>query len=71
MLKRDYTRRTYLKIFYHTPPDRSAAFRLPKDLLKTLNEICAELDCNRSQLIRRQLKDYIRFHELDRRKQEE
>jgi metal-responsive CopG/Arc/MetJ family transcriptional regulator len=42
-----------LKIFYHTPPGRSAAFRLPKDLLKTLNEICAELDCNRSQLIRR------------------
>jgi metal-responsive CopG/Arc/MetJ family transcriptional regulator len=53
-----------------TQPDRLTAFRLPKDLLETLNDICADLDCNRSQLIRRSLKEYIRFHELDRRKQE-
>jgi hypothetical protein len=33
--------------------------------METLNDICAELDCNRSQLIRRSLNEYIRFHELE------
>ena len=55
----------------HTHPECLTAFRLPKTLLETVNAICAELDCNRSQLIRRSLNEYIRFHELDRRKQEE
>jgi metal-responsive CopG/Arc/MetJ family transcriptional regulator len=59
-----------LKTLLQTQPDRLTAFRLPKDLLETFNDISADLDCNRSQLIRRSLKEYIRFHELDRRKQE-
>jgi metal-responsive CopG/Arc/MetJ family transcriptional regulator len=50
---------------------RTTAFRLPKELLDTLNDICAEPDCTRSQLIRRSLNEYIRFHELDRVKQRE
>jgi hypothetical protein len=35
----------------------------------TQNTICAELDCNRLQPIRRSLREYIRFTELDRLKQ--
>jgi hypothetical protein len=31
-----------------TPPECLTAFRLPRRLLDTLDEICAELDCNRS-----------------------
>ena len=59
-----------LRTLQHTLPECLTAFRLPKDLLETLNEICAELYCNRSQLIRRSLKEFIAFHELDRRKQD-
>ena len=54
----------------HTHPECLTAFRLPKTLLETVNAICADLDCNRSQLIRRSLKEFIAFHELDRRKQD-
>jgi hypothetical protein len=59
-----------LRTLHHTQPECLTAFRLPKPLLETLNAICAELDCNRSQLIRRSLKEFIAFHELDRRKQD-
>ena len=31
----------------HTLPECLTVFRLPKELLETLNDICAELDCNR------------------------
>ena len=59
-----------MRTLQHTLPECLTAFRLPKELLETLNDICAELDCNRSQLIRRSLKEFIAFHELDRRKQD-
>ena len=47
-------------------PDSSTAFRLPKQLLAKIDGICDELDCTRSQLFRRSIKEYISFHELDR-----
>jgi hypothetical protein len=65
-LKNYYTG-AQLKTFQATPPDCSTAFRLPRELLATLNAICGELDCNRSQLIRRSVKEFIAFHELDRK----
>ena len=46
--------------------DSSTAFRLPQSLLAKIDGICDELDCTRSQLFRRSIKEYISFHELDR-----
>ncbi len=60
-----------MKTFQTTPPDCSTAFRLSRELLTTLNEVCASLDCNRSQLIRRSLKEFISFHELEQKEQGE
>ena len=40
-------------------------------MLETLNAICANLDCNRSQLLRRSLKEFISFHELEQKEQRE
>jgi hypothetical protein len=60
------TTEKYLRTLQHTQSECLIAFRLPKPLLETLNAICADLDCNRSQLIRRTLKEFIAFHELDR-----
>jgi hypothetical protein len=62
----DTSKERHLRTPQHTSPECLTAFRLPKGLLETVNGICAELDCNRSQLIRRSLKEFIAFHELDR-----
>jgi metal-responsive CopG/Arc/MetJ family transcriptional regulator len=48
----------------HAIPDACTAFRLPKQLLETINAICDQLDCNRSQLFRRAIREFIGFHEL-------
>ena len=45
------------------------AFRLPRELLATLDDIAKQLDANRSQLIRRSLREFIGMHELDRGRQ--
>ena len=58
-----------MKTFQTTPPDCSTAFRMSKEMLQTLNAVCNSLDCNRSQLIRRSLKEFISFHELEQKKQ--
>jgi len=60
-----------MKTLQTTPRDSSTAFRLPKEMLQTLNAICANLDCNRSQLIRRSLKEFINFHQLEQKEQGE
>ena len=60
-----------MKTFQTTPPDSSTAFRLSKTMLQTLNAICDHLDCNRSQLIRRSLKEFIGFHQLEQKEQGE
>ena len=54
-----------MKTFQTIQPDCSTAFRLSKEMLQTLNAICNSLDCNRSQLIRRSLKEFISFHQLE------
>ena len=48
-------------------PECLTAFRLPRSMLATIDDICAEIDANRSQLIRRSLKEFIAMHELDRK----
>ncbi len=60
-----------MKTFQTTPPDCSTAFRLSKEMLQALNAICDKIDCNRSQLIRRSLKEFISFHELEQKEQGE
>jgi len=40
-------------------------------MLDTINTICGQLDCNRSQLIRRSLKEFIGFHQLEEKEQGE
>ena len=49
-------------------PDKATAFRLPTQLLAKIDSICQTLDCSRSQLFRRSIKDYI--SELDRLQKE-
>jgi metal-responsive CopG/Arc/MetJ family transcriptional regulator len=47
-------------------PECTTAFRLPKEMLETMNRACRELDETRSQLIRRALREYLSMNELDR-----
>jgi metal-responsive CopG/Arc/MetJ family transcriptional regulator len=49
-----------LKFFRRTPPDSSTAFRLPKELLSTIDSICDEMDLTRSQLFRRSVTEFIK-----------
>jgi metal-responsive CopG/Arc/MetJ family transcriptional regulator len=58
-----------MKVFQRTQPDACTAFRLPRRLLETIDAIAAALDANRSQLCRRALTEYIRFHELDQKRE--
>jgi hypothetical protein len=55
-----------LKLVGGASPDALVAFRLSQASLETIDRICGELDCNRSQLIRRSLKEFIGMHELER-----
>jgi hypothetical protein len=55
-----------LKVFRQTPPDAHAAFRLPKELLVTIDAICSELDLTRSQLFRRSITEYIKTRAYER-----
>ena len=54
-----------MRTFQRIPPDATTAFRLSREMLEKLNAICDVLDCNRSQLVRRALKEFIGMHELD------
>ena len=49
-----------MKLFRRTPPNSSTAFRLPKELLSTIDTICNELDLTRSQLFRRSITEFIK-----------
>ena len=53
-------RKYNLKLFRRTPPDSSTAFRLPKELLASIDSICNDLDLTRSQLFRRSVTEFIK-----------
>jgi metal-responsive CopG/Arc/MetJ family transcriptional regulator len=48
-----------LSAFHLKSADAHAAFRVPKDLLAIVDEICIERDLTRSQLFRRSVAEYI------------
>ena len=53
----DTSKEKHLRPLQHTHPECLTAFRIAKKhCLKTVNEIWADRDCNRSQVIRRSLK---------------
>jgi len=43
-----------------TPPDASTAFRLPKEMLETVDLLCRDFDVCRSQIFRRSLSAFIK-----------
>jgi predicted transcriptional regulator len=49
-----------LSAFHSTSTDAHAAFRVSKDLLAIVDEICIELDLTRSQVFRRSIAEYIK-----------
>jgi hypothetical protein len=49
-----------LRLFRTSPPDQHTAFRLPKELLATVDSICDESDLTRSQFFRRCLTERIK-----------
>ena len=49
-----------MKLFRRTPPNSSTAFRLPKELLSTIDSLCNDLDLTRSQLFRRSVTEFIK-----------
>ena len=49
-----------MKLFRRTPPGSSTAFRLPKELLASIDSICSDLDLTRSQLFRRSVIEFIK-----------
>ena len=59
-----------MKFFRRTPPDSSTAFRLPKELLSTIDSICDEMDLTRSQLFRRSVTEFIKSLGHERKVQE-
>lgn len=46
--------------------DAHTAFRLPKDLLATIDTICNDLDLTRSQLFRRSITEYLKARAYER-----
>jgi metal-responsive CopG/Arc/MetJ family transcriptional regulator len=44
-------------------------FRVAPEMLERLDVVCADLDANRSQIIRRSLKNFISEHELNKKHQ--
>jgi predicted transcriptional regulator len=46
--------------FHSKSTDAHAAFRLPKDVLTIVDDICIELDLTRSQIFRRSIAEYIK-----------
>jgi predicted transcriptional regulator len=56
-----------LKLFHQTQPDSSTAFRLPKELLETIDLLCDDLDLTRSQVLRRSITEYLKVHGYERR----
>jgi len=49
-----------LSTFHAKSTDAHAAFRVSKDLLALVDEICIELDLTRSQIFRRSIAEYIK-----------
>jgi predicted DNA-binding protein len=49
-----------LRLFRTSPPDRHTAFRLPKELLETIDILCDSQDLTRSQFFRRCLTERIK-----------
>jgi len=55
-----------LSTFLSKPTDAHAAFRVSKDLLAMVDEICAELDLTRSQIFRRSIAEYLKTRGYER-----
>ena len=49
-----------MKLFYTTPPDTRTGFRLPKELLSTIDSICDQCDLTRSQVFRKSITQFIK-----------
>jgi predicted transcriptional regulator len=43
-------------------PESSTAFRLPRDMLATIDCLCEEMDLTRSQLLRRSITEYLKLN---------
>jgi hypothetical protein len=49
-----------MKLHHGTAPDSHTAFRLPKELLSSVDSICDRFDLTRSQVFRRSLTQFIK-----------
>ena len=45
--------------------DPSTAFRLPKELLTTVDSVCEQQDLTRSQLFRRSITEYLNSRNIE------
>jgi predicted transcriptional regulator len=57
-----------VRLFRTSHPESSTAFRLPRDMLESIDVLCNALDLTRSQLFRRSIAEYLKAH--DHRRQE-
>ena len=48
-----------------TKPNSSTAFRLPQDLLATVDMVCDQQDLTRSQVFRRSITEYLKNQQVD------
>jgi predicted transcriptional regulator len=55
-----------LSTFNSKPINAHAAFRVSKDLLALVEEICVELDLTRSQIFRRSIAEYVKARAYQR-----
>jgi len=55
-----------LSTFHSKSTDAHAAFRVSKDLLAIVDEICIELDLTRSQVFRRSIAEYLKSRGYER-----
>ena len=49
-----------MKLHHSTTPDSHAAFRLPKELLSSVDSICNRFDLTRSQIFRKSVTQFIK-----------
>jgi metal-responsive CopG/Arc/MetJ family transcriptional regulator len=57
-----------MRLFRKAPPDSRTGFRLPRELLASIDAVCNEQDLTRSQVFRRSITQFIKSfadnHEL-------
>ncbi len=49
-----------MQLFCNTSPDTRAGFRLPRELLASIDAVCHELDLTRSQIFRKSVTQFIK-----------